>query len=124
MVSALAMVHQRFSTNTFPTWELAQPFRMLCHNGEINTLRGNMAWMRAREQLFDGRVFGEDMRHILPIITPGGSDSAMLDNVAELLRPRRPLAAARDDDARARGLAERRAHAAAQEATSTSTTRA
>jgi glutamate synthase domain-containing protein 2/glutamate synthase domain-containing protein 3 len=85
MTSALAMVHQRFSTNTFPTWELAQPFRMLCHNGEINTLRGNVQWMNAREQLFDGQVFGEDLRHILPTITPGFSDSAMLDMVAELL---------------------------------------
>jgi glutamate synthase (NADPH) large chain len=85
VTSRFAMVHQRFSTNTFPTWELAQPFRILCHNGEINTLRGNMAWMHAREQLFDGRVFGEEVRHILPIIAPGGSDSAMLDNVAEML---------------------------------------
>jgi glutamate synthase domain-containing protein 2/glutamate synthase domain-containing protein 1/glutamate synthase domain-containing protein 3 len=85
LVSALAMVHQRFSTNTFPTWELAQPFRVLCHNGEINTLRGNTAWMRAREQVFDGRVFGEDTHHILPIVSPGGSDSAMLDNVADML---------------------------------------
>jgi glutamate synthase (NADPH/NADH) large chain len=85
MTSALAMVHQRFSTNTFPTWELAQPFRVLAHNGEINTVRGNAAWMSAREQLFDGRVFGEDVRHILPIIAPGGSDSAQLDNVAEML---------------------------------------
>jgi glutamate synthase domain-containing protein 2/glutamate synthase domain-containing protein 1/glutamate synthase domain-containing protein 3 len=85
MVSALAMVHQRFSTNTFPTWELAQPFRNLAHNGEINTVRGNAAWMSAREQLFDEEVFGEDVRQILPIISPGGSDSAQLDNVAELL---------------------------------------
>lgn len=85
VTSRIAMVHQRFSTNTFPTWQLAQPFRILCHNGEINTLRGNMAWMHAREQLFDGRVFGEEVRHILPIIAPGGSDSAMLDNVAEML---------------------------------------
>jgi glutamate synthase domain-containing protein 2/glutamate synthase domain-containing protein 1/glutamate synthase domain-containing protein 3 len=87
LVSALAMVHQRFSTNTFPTWELAQPFRILCHNGEINTLRGNTAWMRAREQVFDDRVFGDDddVNDILPIISPGGSDSAMLDNVADLL---------------------------------------
>jgi glutamate synthase (NADPH/NADH) large chain len=86
MVSALAMVHQRFSTNTFPTWELAQPFRVLAHNGEINTVRGNAAWMSAREQLFDETdVFGEDIQHILPIIQPGGSDSACLDNVAELL---------------------------------------
>jgi glutamate synthase (NADPH/NADH) large chain len=85
MVSALAMVHQRFSTNTFPTWELAQPFRTLAHNGEINTVRGNAAWMSAREQLFKGEVFGEDLDHIRPTITPGGSDSAMLDNTAELL---------------------------------------
>src|SRR5213075_2995015 len=84
-VSALAMVHQRFSTNTFPTWELAQPFRVLCHNGEINTLRGNTAWMRAREQIFEGHLFGEDVHDILPIISPGGSDSAMLDNVADML---------------------------------------
>jgi glutamate synthase domain-containing protein 2/glutamate synthase domain-containing protein 1/glutamate synthase domain-containing protein 3 len=85
MTSALAMVHQRFSTNTFPTWELAQPFRVLAHNGEINTVRGNAAWMSAREQLFDGRVFGDDLRHILPTIAPDGSDSAQLDNVAEML---------------------------------------
>jgi glutamate synthase (NADPH) large chain len=85
LTSALAMVHQRFSTNTFPTWQLAQPFRILCHNGEINTVRGNAAWMYAREQLFDTQVFGEDIRHILPTIVPGGSDSAMLDNVAEML---------------------------------------
>ncbi len=85
LTSALALVHQRFSTNTFPTWELAQPFRLVAHNGEINTIRGNAAWMRAREQLFDGRIFGEDVRHILPTITPGGSDSAVFDNVAELL---------------------------------------
>jgi glutamate synthase domain-containing protein 2/glutamate synthase domain-containing protein 1/glutamate synthase domain-containing protein 3 len=86
MVSALAMVHQRFSTNTFPTWELAQPFRVLAHNGEINTVRGNSAWMSAREQLFDAtQAFGHDIRHILPTIAPGGSDSAQLDNVAELL---------------------------------------
>ncbi len=85
VMSALAMVHQRFSTNTFPTWELAQPFRTLGHNGEINTVRGNAAWMRAREQLFDGQIFGEDVRRVLPVITPGGSDSATLDNVVELL---------------------------------------
>jgi glutamate synthase (NADPH) large chain len=86
MVSALALVHQRFSTNTFPTWELAQPFRLLAHNGEINTLRGNAAWMRAREQIFDrDDVFGEDIDHILPVISPGNSDSGSLDNAAELL---------------------------------------
>ncbi len=86
IVSALAMVHQRFSTNTFPTWELAQPFRMLAHNGEINTLRGNTAWMRAREQIFDREdVFGEDIDHVMPVCTPGNSDSGCLDNAAELL---------------------------------------
>jgi glutamate synthase (NADPH) large chain len=85
LVSALAMVHQRFSTNTFPTWELAQPFRVLSHNGEINTVRGNISWMRAREQVFDGSIFGEDVHNILPIITPDMSDSASLDNVAEML---------------------------------------
>ncbi|MEZ4228097.1 MAG: glutamate synthase large subunit [Polyangiaceae bacterium] len=85
MVSALAMVHQRFSTNTFPTWQLAQPFRTLAHNGEINTVRGNIAWMKARETLFAGEIFGEDVRHILPVVTPGGSDSATLDNVVEML---------------------------------------
>ncbi len=84
-VSALAMVHQRFSTNTFPTWELAQPFRVLCHNGEINTVRGNQDWMSAREQLFTGETFGEEIRHILPTIAPGMSDSGALDVVAELL---------------------------------------
>lgn len=84
-VSALAMVHQRFSTNTFPTWELAQPFRVLCHNGEINTVRGNQDWMTAREQLFTGETFGDDIKHILPTIAPGMSDSAALDVVAELL---------------------------------------
>ncbi len=84
-VSALAMVHQRFSTNTFPTWELAQPFRVLCHNGEINTVRGNQDWMAAREQLFSGEIFGDDVKHILPTIAPNMSDSAALDVVAELL---------------------------------------
>jgi glutamate synthase domain-containing protein 2/glutamate synthase domain-containing protein 1/glutamate synthase domain-containing protein 3 len=93
MVSAIAMVHQRFSTNTFPTWELAQPFRVLAHNGEINTVRGNVAWMRAREQVFDGSNFGEDVHHILPVVSPGMSDSASLDNVAEMLMAAgRPLA--------------------------------
>jgi len=83
--SALCLVHQRFSTNTFPTWHLAHPFRLLCHNGEINTLRGNINWMQAREKVLASPLFGEDIKKLLPIITPGGSDSAMLDNVAELL---------------------------------------
>src|SRR5690606_16359023 len=70
---------------TFPTWPLAQPFRMLCHNGEINTLRGNVAWMKAREQMFGDEVFGDDIRHVRPVITPHASDSASLDNAVEVL---------------------------------------
>jgi len=83
--SGLALVHQRYSTNTFPTWDLAQPFRFLCHNGEINTLRGNVHWMHAREKLFESPLFGADLAKILPIATPGASDSAILDNAVELL---------------------------------------
>ncbi|MEN9579389.1 MAG: hypothetical protein RJA70_2398 [Pseudomonadota bacterium] len=85
MESALAMVHQRFSTNTFPAWELAHPFHTLCHNGEINTIRGNRAWMAAREQMFGTEVFGDDAKHIRPVLEPGASDSASLDNAVELL---------------------------------------
>jgi glutamate synthase (NADPH) large chain len=85
MVSAVAMVHQRFSTNTFPAWSLAQPFHNLCHNGEINTVRGNKAWMTAREQMFGEEVFGEDVQRIRPVITPNSSDSSALDNAVELL---------------------------------------
>ncbi len=92
-VSALALVHQRYSTNTFPTWDLAHPFRYLAHNGEINTLRGNINWMHAREALFESEVFGEDMPKLLPIVNPNGSDSAMFDNTLELLiLAGRPLA--------------------------------
>ncbi len=83
--SALCLVHQRFSTNTFPTWQLAHPFRYICHNGEINTLRGNVNWMRARERVLVSDLFGADLPKIFPVITPGGSDSAMFDNAAEML---------------------------------------
>jgi glutamate synthase (NADPH/NADH) large chain len=83
--SALALVHQRFSTNTFPSWDRAHPYRFLAHNGEINTLRGNINWMHARESMFASPLFGDDMRKLFPIITPGGSDSAMFDNALELL---------------------------------------
>jgi len=83
--SALCLVHSRYSTNTFPTWDLAQPFRFLAHNGEINTLRGNINWMKAREGLLKSESFGKDLKRIYPIIVSGGSDSAMLDNVFELL---------------------------------------
>ena len=85
MVSALAMVHQRFSTNTFPSWDRAHPYRFLCHNGEINTLRGNINWMHAREKMFASPLFGDDIKKLLPIIQPTGSDSAMFDNALELL---------------------------------------
>ena len=93
METALALVHSRFSTNTFPSWERAHPYRYLAHNGEINTLRGNMNWMHARQALFASEVFGEDIKKILPIINPNGSDSAMFDNTLELLvLAGRPLA--------------------------------
>ncbi len=85
MVSGLALVHQRYSTNTFPTWDLAQPFRFLCHNGEINTVRGNTYWMDARQYKFQSELFGDDMPKLFPIIAPGASDSAALDNALELL---------------------------------------
>jgi len=83
--SALALVHQRFSTNTFPSWPLAHPYRLIAHNGEINTLRGNINWMRAREGLLQSELFGDDLGKLLPIIREGGSDTATFDNVLELL---------------------------------------
>ena len=82
--SGIALVHSRFSTNTFPTWGLAQPFRLLAHNGEINTIRGNRGWMEARESVLSSPILG-DIREIRPIIQPGMSDSASLDNVLEFL---------------------------------------
>ena len=85
VASALAVVHQRFSTNTFPSWSLAHPFRYISHNGEINTLRGNINWMKAREALFESQLFGEDIKELLPVIVEGGSDSAMIDNALEML---------------------------------------
>jgi glutamate synthase domain-containing protein 2/glutamate synthase domain-containing protein 1/glutamate synthase domain-containing protein 3 len=83
--SALALVHSRFSTNTFPSWELAHPYRVICHNGEINTVRGNINWMRARESELRSELFGDDLAKILPVVSPGNSDSATFDNVLELL---------------------------------------
>jgi len=85
MKTALALVHSRFSTNTFPSWDRSHPYRFIAHNGEINTLRGNINWMHARESLFESDAFGDDIRKILPIVNPNGSDSAMFDNVLELL---------------------------------------
>ncbi|MBS0369257.1 MAG: glutamate synthase subunit alpha [Proteobacteria bacterium] len=84
-VSALALVHQRFSTNTFPTWHLAHPFRYIAHNGEINTVRGNYNWMRAREKGTQSPLLGEDLQKLWPLIYPGQSDSAAFDNALELL---------------------------------------
>ena len=83
--SAIAMVHQRFSTNTFPTWHLAHPFRLIAHNGEINTLRGNVNWLRARQQNISSKLLGEGLYKIWPLIYDGQSDSASFDNALELL---------------------------------------
>jgi glutamate synthase (NADPH) large chain len=83
--SALALVHQRFSTNTFPSWPLAHPYRYIAHNGEINTLRGNINWMHAREALCESALLGDDLKKLFPIIIEGGSDSATFDNVLEFL---------------------------------------
>ena len=91
-ISNFAIYHQRYSTNTFPTWRLAQPFRVLAHNGEINTVKGNINWMACHEPRIASDVFGEAIEELKPVIQPGGSDSAVLDNVAELLiRAGRPL---------------------------------
>ena len=84
-VSALALVHQRFSTNTFPTWDLAHPFRMIAHNGEINTLQGNVNWFKAREQAISSPILGDDLKKVWPLHYPGQSDSAAFDNALELL---------------------------------------
>ncbi|HMC00119.1 MAG TPA: glutamate synthase large subunit [Flavobacteriaceae bacterium] len=85
LVTRLALVHQRFSTNTFPTWDLAQPFRYMCHNGEINTLRGNISRMYSREELMESDWFGPHIKEILPIVLPKKSDSASMDMAVELL---------------------------------------
>ncbi|MEX2465949.1 MAG: glutamate synthase large subunit [Gemmatimonadota bacterium] len=85
LVTCLALVHQRFSTNTFPSWSLAQPFRMICHNGEINTLRGNLNWMNARRAAMRSPVLGDDLEKLWPLVPEGQSDSAGLDNALELL---------------------------------------
>ena len=83
--SALALVHQRFSTNTFPSWKLAHPYRMVSHNGEINTLRGNYNWMAARQASLSSPLFGDDIKKIWPISYEGQSDTACFDNALELL---------------------------------------
>lgn len=83
--SAISLVHSRFSTNTFPTWDLAQPFRMVAHNGEINTVKGNRLWMHARESLLQSDLFGDDLEKLFPLVEPGKSDSSSFDNVLEFL---------------------------------------
>jgi glutamate synthase domain-containing protein 2/glutamate synthase domain-containing protein 1/glutamate synthase domain-containing protein 3 len=85
VATRLALAHARFSTNTFPSWELAHPYRMIAHNGEVNTLRGNINWMRARESQLASELFGDDLRKVVPVVREGGSDSAIFDNVLELL---------------------------------------
>ncbi len=85
VTSALCLVHQRFSTNTFPTWQLAHPFRFVAHNGEINTVKGNVNWMHARQSVLESDLFGDDLKKLFPIIQPNGSDSAAFDNALELL---------------------------------------
>ncbi|MBL4560169.1 MAG: glutamate synthase large subunit [Labilibaculum sp.] len=85
MESAIAMVHSRFSTNTFPSWDLAQPFRIVAHNGEINTIKGNRLWMQARESLLKSEMYGDDIKKLFPVVEPNKSDSASFDNVLEFL---------------------------------------
>ena len=85
VTSALCLVHQRFSTNTFPSWKLAHPYRYIAHNGEINTVRGNVSWMNARQSVLAHEKHGEDIKDLFPIVIPGGSDSASLDNSVEFL---------------------------------------
>ena len=108
--SGLALVHSRFSTNTFPSWPLAHPYRYMAHNGEINTLAGNRNWMRAREALLSTDLIPGDLERIYPVCTPGASDSASFDEVLELLHlAGRPLAARRAHDD-PRGLGEPHHH--------------
>ena len=85
VTSALALVHQRFSTNTFPSWKLAHPYRYIAHNGEINTIRGNISWINARQSVVESPLYGDKIKDLFPIIVPGGSDSASFDNAAEFL---------------------------------------
>jgi glutamate synthase (ferredoxin) len=85
LASAVALVHSRFSTNTFPSWERAHPYRYIAHNGEINTLRGNINWMQARQSMFESELFGADMQKVQPVINVDGSDSLIFDNALELL---------------------------------------
>ena len=109
LTSALVMVHQRFSTNTFPSWDRAHPYRFLSHNGEINTLRGNINWMRARERQFASALFGEDIKKVLPIVESNGSDSAVVRQLSRTAGAHRSFVGACRDDDDSRGMAERQA---------------
>jgi glutamate synthase (NADPH/NADH) large chain len=106
MKSAIALIHMRFSTNTFPTWDLAHPFRMIAHNGEINTLRGNINWMKTREAVMESPHYGPDLKRMLPIVMEGQSDSATFDTVLELLVMSGRSSAACDHDDDSRGMVE------------------
>ena len=98
-------MHQRYSTNTFPTWDLAQPFRYVAHNGEINTLRGNVNWMHAREGTLASELFGPDLKRLFPIVRPGGSDPpSSTTRWSRWCWHLRSLAPGHDDDAGARGV--------------------
>ena len=106
----IALVHQRFATNTFPTWQLAHPYRMVAHNGEINTLRGNVNWMAARQASVDSELFGNDISKLWPISYEGQSDTACFDNALEFLVRGGYSLAARHDDADPGGLGRQPAH--------------
>ena len=121
-VTALGLVHQRFSTNTFPSWRLAHPFRFIAHNGEINTVRGNVNWMNARRRTMESDLLGPDLDKMWPIIPHGQSDTACLDNALELLLARRLPARACDDDADPRGLGGQPADGSGTRAPSTNIT--
>ncbi len=110
MESAIALVHSRFSTNTFPSWERAHPYRYIAHNGEINTLRGNINWMHARESMFESGLFGSDVKKLLPVVNEDGSDSAHVRQLPGTARALGPFAAARGDDDDSRAVAAARKH--------------
>ena len=118
VVSALCLVHQRFSTNTFPSWPLAHPYRYIAHNGEINTVRGNVNWMHARQSVLASPLFGDNLKKLCPVIEPGGSDSASFDNAPRTARHVRPLVAACHGHAHSRSVDQERAHESCKSARS------
>ena len=122
--SALAMVHSRFSTNTFPSWSRAHPYRMIAHNGEINTLRGNVNWMHARESMFASKLFGDDLKKCIPVIDTERQRLGHVRQRARAAGAGGAVAAARDDDDDPRAVVEPRVDVAARRRTSTSSTAA